>query len=271
MGAARVPAMNPKAVRLLQLTSTYLPLAGTVIILLLQTFFSSLLDAVSLPLLLAIMAVSFVFVAVHLEQRLGGLQTSVETLDQDVSKRVSTLEETHRAYLEATIPAFRTGSLAAAFDRALSGRDRIGHLRVYAISSQQIFGFISNSTVTVDRCSLLIQGFPLDDKSDFAHQVRLNAHDWRKLAKAGRIRDLEIHSYDYFPTDYEVLIDSDALIFGLFDYDPDGYSKVSLRAATLFEGTTPDAEKLILEFRDRFDRMFKDCETAHGPNPYEAI
>lgn len=259
--------MSPKLARLLHLTSTYLPLVGTVLVLLIATFDSSLLDKVPLALLLAVMALSFVFVTVHLERRLFGLQTSVENLERGISA----LEETHRSYLEATTPTFRTGSLAEAFGRALRGRDRIGHLRIYAISSQQIFSFISNSTLIVDRCSLLIQGFPLDDESDFAHQVRLVARDWRKLANTGRIGELEIRSYDYFPTDYEVLVDSDSLVLGLFDYDPDDYSKVGLRAATLFDGTSPDAENLISEFRDRFDRLFEACKTAHGPNSYEAI
>lgn len=256
--------MSPKLARLLQLTSTYLPLVGTFLVLLIATFDSSLLDTVPLPLLLALMALSFVFVTAHLEWRLFGLQTSVENLEQGVSA----LEKTHRSYLDATTPTFRTGSLAEAFDHALHGRDRIGHLRIYAISSQQIFSFISNSKVIVDRCSLLIQGFPDDDKSDFAHQVRLVARDWHKLAGTGRIRELEIQAYDYFPTDYEVLIDSDFLIFGLFDYDPDDYSKVGLRAATVIDGSSSDAENLIIEFRDRFDRLFKACETGLGPNPY---
>lgn len=263
--------MSPKLARLLHLAGTYLPLVGTVIVLLIATFDSSLLDKVPLALLLSVMALSFVFVTVHLEQRLFGLQTSVDNLEQGVTERISVLEQTHRSYLEATTPTFRTSSLAEAFEHALRGRNRIGHLRIYAISSQQIFGFVSNSMLVVDRCSLLIQGFPLDDESDFAHQVRLIARDWRRLANTGRIRELEIRSYDYFPTDYEVLVDSDAMIFGLFDYDPDDYSKVGLRAATLFDGASPDGESLIVEFRDRFDRLFEACQTAHGPNSYEAI
>lgn len=263
--------MDPKLARLLQLTSTYLPLAGTVVVLLVATFDSSLLDRIPLSLLLAIMATSFVFVAVHLEQRLSAVQISVETLAQSAADRLSALEGTQRSYLEATTPSLRTGSLAEAFSRALRGRDRIGHLRVYAISSQQVFSFISNSKVMVDRCSLLIQGFPPDDRSDFAHQVGLVARDWRRLADQGRIRDLEIQSYDYFPTDYEILVDSDALILGLFDYDSNDYSKVGLRAATLVEGSSPEGENLIIEFRDRYDRLFEACKTAHGPNSYEAI
>lgn len=263
--------MSPRLARLLRLTSTYLPLAGTVVVLLVATFDSSLLDKIPLSLLLAIMAVSFVFVAVHLEQRLSGVQGSVDALARSAAERLSTLEGTQRSYLEAITPFLITSSLAEAFNRALRGRDRIGHLRVYAISSQQVFSFVSNSQVMVDRCSLLIQGFPSDDNSDFARHVRLVARDWRRLKDLGRIRDLEIQSYDYFPTDYEILIDSDALILGLFDYDPSNYSKVNLRAATLVKGSSPEAKNLIIEFRNRFDGLFNACKTAHGPNSYEAI
>ncbi len=274
--------MNPKLTRLLQLMGTYLPLAGTAVVLVISTFDSSLLDEIPASLLLAIMAVSFVFVAVHLEQRLSALQTSVNRLDsgltssvadlkQALSDRISALETTHRSYLEATTPDLRTSSLAEAFDRAVRGRDRIGHLRVYAISSQQVFSFVSNSNLTVDRCSLLIQGFPPDCESDFARHVRLIAREWRRLAGSGRIRELKIRSYDYLPTDYEVLFDSDALILGLFDYAPEDDSKVRLRAANLIDGTSPAAHSLVVEFRDRFDGLFAACETDHGPNLYAEI
>jgi hypothetical protein len=260
--------MDPNLTRLLRLTSTYLPLAGTVVVLLIATFDSSVLNEISTSLLLAIMAVSFVFVAVHLDQRLSALQTSVQSLNTDLAARVVTLEATQRSYLEATVPDIRTGTLADAFDRALRGRGRIGHLRVYAISSAQIYSFVSNSNLIVDRCSLLIQGFPPEYESDFAHEVRLVARNWHKLVDARRIKDLEILSYDYFPTDYEVMFDTDVLILGLFDYDADDYSKVALRAATLIEGASPAAQTLITEFRDRFDGLFEACRTAHGPNVY---
>jgi hypothetical protein len=271
--------MNSKLSRLLQLASTYLPLIATIAVLLVSTFDAALLDKVPLSSLLALMALSFIFIAVHLVQRLGEAESSTQSLGKTVaqletgiSDRLTALETTHKDYLNATAPVIRIGSLAEAFSHALGGRQRIGHLRVYAISSQEVYSFISNSTLTIDRCSLLIQA-PPDATSDFAVQVRLNATNWRKLAEGRdrRISKLEIRSYDYFPTDYEVLIDSDALILGLFDYDPDDYSHVRLRASTVFEATSPAAERLIAEFSDRFDGLFDACLSAHGANRYEGI
>lgn len=256
--------MNTKLIRLLGLTSTYLPLVATTIVLLVATFDTSLLDTIPQSLLLATMAVSFIFVAVHLEQRLAALRASVAEL----GTTLSSLEATQRSYLEATTPDLSMGSLAETFARAVRGRDHVDHMRIYAISSEQIFSFVSNSDLTVDRCSLLIQGFPPDDESDFARLVRLVAHNWRLLASRGRIKQLEIRAYDYFPTDYEVLFDSDALILGLFDFSSEEHSKVRLRAATLFDGTSPSARAHIQEFRDRFDNLFEACATQHGPNPY---
>ena len=267
--------MNPTLARLLQLVGTFLTLVGTIIILLVSTFDSSLFDAVPLHLLLAIMALSFIFVAVHLERVLVGIQTTTDDLASDVvqlengiSTRVAALEATHQAYLEATTPAFRMGTLTDAFAGATQTRKHIDHLRVYAASSQQVFTFVSNSTLSVDRCSLLIRGFPPKHESVFARQVRGLADEWRKLAATGRIRELEILAYDYFPTDYEIVIDSEALIFGLFEYDPNEFSGVRLRAATLVEDSSADGRDLIVEFRDRFDGLFEACRTAHGPNPY---
>jgi hypothetical protein len=210
------------------------------------------------------MALSFILVAVHLERALYGLQRDVHGLSSNVGQ----LEVTHRAYLEATAPVLQMGTLADAFMEATGARKHIEHLRVYAASSQQVFSFVSNSTLRVDRCSLLIRGFPAKHDSTFARQVRGLAEEWRKLADSGRIGVLEILAYDYFPTDYEILIDSEALIFGLFDYDPGEFSNVKLRTANLIEDSSAASRDLIVEFRDRFDKLFETCRTAHGPNPY---
>ncbi|HXD53761.1 MAG TPA: hypothetical protein VN618_03320 [Solirubrobacteraceae bacterium] len=256
--------MSPALVRLLQLVSTFLALVGTIVILLVSTFDSSIFDFVPLHLLLAIMALSFIFVAVHIERALYRLQSETQVLTSSVTQ----LEATHKAYLEATAPVLKMGTLAEAFAGATGARKHIDHLRVYAASSQQVFSFVSNSTLHVDRCSLLIRGFPTKHDSRFAQQVRGLADEWRKLAASGRIDELEIMAYDYFPTDYEILIDSEALIFGLFDYDPDEFSSVKLRTANLVEDSSAAGRDLIVEFRDRFDKLFEACRAAHGPNPY---
>jgi hypothetical protein len=256
--------MSPTLVRLVQLVGTFLTLVGTIMILLVSTFDSSVFNFVPLHLLIAIMALSFILVAVHLERALYRLQTGINGLSVSVTQ----LEATHKAYLEATTPVVQMGTLADAFAGATRTRKHIEHLRVYAASSQQVFSFVRNSTLRVDRCSLLIRGFPPKQDSQFARQVRGVADEWRKLAASGRIGELEILAYDYFPTNYEILIDSEALIFGLFDYDPNEFSGVKLRSANLVEDSSAASRDLIVEFRDRFDNLFNACRGAHGPNPY---
>jgi hypothetical protein len=254
--------MTARLLRPLQLVSTYLPLAGTVVLLLITTFDSGLLKSISPSLLLAIMAVSFLFVAVHLETRLAELNATIVTLGGALTSRVAALETTQKEYLQATVSPLRTATLGEVFQLALRNRGHVGHLRVYAISSQQILGFVRNHSFHIDRCSLLVRWFSADDRSDFAAQVRLVLDDWAKLHRAGRIGELDISFYDFFPSEYEVIFDTTALILGLYDLDPEDYSGVKVRDATLIEGGPPSAQQIIHEFCDRFDGLHAACKSS---------
>jgi hypothetical protein len=258
--------MNNSILQLLQKASTYLPLIGTVIILLIATFDSNIFKYVSISLLLAIMAVSFVLTAVY-------LQTQLQETKQGLGKlttRVGELEQVQDSYLKAMIPVIQAVSLAQGF-QIVSKASRIGHLRVFAISSQQILGFVKFHGFEIERCTVLVRGFSPDDAEhrDFLSQIKLVVRDWRALERQGRIRDLAVRTYDFFPTEYECIFDDQYLLLGLYDSDPDDYSEVRVRNATLVDGVTSAGRQMIAEYTERFDNLFAVCDSHHGAFSYE--
>jgi hypothetical protein len=259
--------MNHKILVLLERISTYLPLVGTVLILLISTFYSDILRAIPLSLLLAIMAISFILTAVHLETQ---LHANSEVVRQ-FAERMKSLEEAQREYLKITLPPIRTVSLAEGFEIASTRLPRIDHLRVFAISSQQILGFMRFHPFEIKNCSLLLRGFADDDQAhrDFRKQIELVVRDWRVLQRDGRIKNLTVRSYDFFPTEYECIFDDDFMLLGLYDSDPSDYSEVRVRKASMIESSTLPAESMIAEYIDRFDKLFDLCKSHHhGPDSY---
>jgi hypothetical protein len=267
--------VKPRVVASIERVSTYLPLIGTAVLLLISTFAEGVLKSVPIAILLAIMATSFVLTAVHLESNLAGAKDELSQTRhdvQDLGQRIDRLESTQADYLRSAQPDLRVMELGDGF-RVMSERNpRIGHLRIYAISSQQILSFLRFYPFHVEKCSVLLRGFPDDDAQhrDFASQIKLAVRDWRAMVPAGRIDDLSIRSYDFFPTEYECIFDGGSLLLGLYDSDPDDYSEVRVRGVTLIEASTPAGQQVVNQYIERFDNLFATCASAHGPDYYPA-
>jgi hypothetical protein len=219
---------------------------------------------VSLPIeaLTAILAGSVVFLVWHLEVALERTKGSLSKLDM----RVAELEATQARFIEAT-NSLSQGRLGRVFGEVASRSPRVGFLRVYAISSQQILSFVKFHDFSIEKCHVLIRGFEEEDTAhaDFLGQIRLVVADWQRLRAAGRIGELEIRYYDFLPTEYECIFDRESLVLGLYDSDPADYSEVSVRDPILIKGSSDGGRVVISEFVARFDNLFETCKTHHGP------
>jgi len=255
--------------RIIVRISTYLPLALTVVLLIVTTFNSDILKFVPLELMLAVSSLSSLLMAVHVETRL------VLATDRfkDLALSVRDLERIQKVYLKALTPAMQTKSLAQAFDAVSRRRTRWGTLRIYAISTRQIVTFFSSHQFSVERCEILIyqpgsSGNRTEGALDFgdaAYPVEL----WRSMQKEGRVGALTIRSYDFLPMEYECIFDNDLLLLGLYESDPGDSLGVRVGSVTMVEGNTLEGQRMIDEYQSRYDKFFKVCAAHHGPNLYE--
>jgi hypothetical protein len=250
----------------IQRITAYGPVVATTVVLLVQTFIPSALTALPLSATLAILAASVVFLVWHVETTLITSTRSIDTL----GVRVERLESMQRAFITSStcLSHIRLGS---AFAIIAGSTPRIGHLRIYAISSQQILSFLKFNDIIVDKCQILLRAFDENDRphQDFLNQIKLVVADWHHLQKSGRIGKLEIRHYDFFPTEYECIFDKDHLIIGLYDSDPEDYSEVRVRDPILVRGSSDAGRIMISEFADRFDGLFEVCATHHGSHTIE--
>lgn len=262
--------MTSSASRALAKVSAYLPLALTVILLVATTLFdSSLLRNVPLELIVAVCALSFLSVSMHVETRLA----SAAGKFRDLAQRVQDLENVQQTYLKAMSPSIQTKSLAQAFDAVSAKRLRWDRLRIFAITTQQIVTFFDSHQFSVGHCEILIHG-PTSPKGKHGNGLHLDLTSypiemWRSLEKEGRIGKLTVRSYEFLPTQYECIFDDDILLLGLYEPDPRDSLGVRVGPVTMVESNTPHAKRMIEEYKSRYDSLFGVCADHYGPNPFE--
>ncbi len=246
---------------------TYLPPLAFIIFAPLASMFPTLLASLSWQYVLALIGLALLGVGFHLDSR---YTEAISDLSQ-LRFKITELEHTQATYLDRTRRPVFQSSLATGFSLQAAAGSRVGVLRVFAISSQQILSFLRFEDFTIGQCSLLLRGFTEDDLShkEFESQIMLAVRDWNRLARDGKIASLTIRSYDFLPTEYQVLFDDRAMLLGMYESDPSDYSEVRVRQPFYVDGANVDGRAMIKEYQDRFDRLFEMCETCHGTNRYK--
>jgi hypothetical protein len=261
--------VTPTIARAIARVSAYLPLALTVVLLIITTFNSDVLKFVPLELMLAVSSVSCLLLVVHVESRI----TSATSEFQSLTKSVRDLEKIQRDYLRALIPPMQTKSLGQSFDLVSTKRKRWNTVRIFAISTQQISTFFNSHELMTERCEILIYQppsmKPRRDRPPDPYRTDYPVKLWRSLKKEGRINVLTIRSYNFLPMHFECIFDDELLLLGLYEPDPDDPQEIRVGSVTVVENTTPQGEQMIEEYRRRHEGFFETCEKHYGPNPHE--
>ncbi len=234
-----------------------------IVVLLVQTFVPQTISKLPLEATCAILAGSVLFLIWHVESTLLKSAANLEKM----SSAVSLLSSTQAEFIDSTKVLNQT-TLGTAFSEICGKTHRIGTLRIYAISAQQVLSFLKFFSVHIDECRILLRGFDPGEctNPDFANQIKLVVADWHRMQREGRISRLEIRHYNFHPTEYEVIFDRENLIQGLYDSDPEDYSGVTVRDPIIVRASSDGAKMVISEFADRFDKLFDICKDHHGPN-----
>lgn len=232
----------------------YLPLVGTALLLILQDFFQGLLKDVRLNIAIAAMAVAIILLVWYLETRINTMNKSFEHLAGQVEK----VARQQPKLLREASSILQIVSLGEAFRLASNITPRVQHLRIYSITSAQMVSFLQHSGIVVDRCSLLIS--QPTQRPLMEAQIEAAIQGWRALVESGTIAHVEIRRYDFFPTEYEAIFDSSFLVVGLFHPSPSETSGARVRDPMVVHGQSAMGTKVVLEYTDRFDRLFQSCE-----------
>lgn len=242
-----------------RLVSTYGTLLAVIAVFAISAVDSNVFNGVPQEALLAAMGLAFIGVAAHLDTRL-----------LEVSRELRELATTQEAFVQATVPVVSNGSLSHGFALLKSRVSRVGTLRVFAASSKDIFTFTSFHGFTIDHLHLLIRGFdPVNQaQSEAAVHVRQMVREWQSLQKTPRLNEMVLRSYDFLPTEFQIIADDEFMITGLYASDPTDYREVRVLEAAFVDGTTDAGREMIRRYIERFDSLFDTCEHHHGDDVY---
>lgn len=161
------------------------------------------------------------------------------------------------------------GTLGECLDEAFRGSKRVEHLRVMATSSEMIEPLIESRGIRVGRCDLLLRRYP-DAPKSHNERVEYMVREWRALGTAGRIDTVDVAFYDSVPSEYQVIVDDDAIIFGAYVYNPQQPAEADVRPPSLMHNVSPEAGALIGRFIAAFDAnraAWKAAAQAKGGAP----
>jgi hypothetical protein len=238
--------------------AAYLPLGGTALILILKDFVPGFLSSFTLGPAVASMAVSVVLLTWYFEAALRRQEKTLGRLPTEVARLAG---EQQKAVGQAVVPNFQHVSMGEAFQMAAGLAPRVKHLRVYAVTSQQIVSFLQHSGITAERCSLLIRK-PTADLPLLASQLDASVAEWKALAGRGLVGSLQIRRYDFPPLDYEVIFDSAFMIMGLYEPSEAHSYGTNVRSPFAIDSRSLAGAEMIAEYSSRFDYLFEWCREA---------
>jgi hypothetical protein len=144
------------------------------------------------------------------------------------------------------------GELGECVDEAFKGRKHVKRLRVMATSSEVIEALIASRSTDVGQCDLLLRRYP-DSPSSYNRRVDYVIQEWRSLERGGRIGTVNIARYDSVPSEYQIIVDNDAIIFGAYAYSPHEPAEADFLPPSLMHNVSSEAGALIGRFIDAFD------------------
>ena len=161
-------------------------------------------------------------------------------------------------------------SLAEALNQVCGVRRRWRRIRILAPSTELIQPLFTSCSLEADRVGVILRKVR-DEQA--ARDVDLHAFregrgrsiaQWRALEASGRIQECSIQECEFFPLDYAIIFDEEALITGLLVPTPRFYSQVFAENPTVTFSRTQAARRHIARHVRRHDGLEALAEVLGG-------
>lgn len=151
--------------------------------------------------------------------------------------------------------------------RAAKTRTHWTKVRIIASSTGQIQPLFFGEKFTADEVRIIVRGLTVEEKqkssmlADFDRTIENTIALWQELKKSGRIKNLHIQQYPFFPIEYNVIFDDRILIAGLLIPEAGRISDVRVADPTITINKTASAAREIRKYIERFDGLWNFINT----------
>ena len=152
--------------------------------------------------------------------------------------------------------------LAQALQHALQMRKTTKTVRIFASTTGQIHPILNSLDFSTETCRILVREMPGASKTAKAFNLRANSlvDQWVEMRADGRIRDLTIKRFDYFPVNYVVIFDRRCVVVGNFVPTDVGPRKVIIGDPYIADDSTEAGSRLIEKYITWYEDIWQTIE-----------
>jgi hypothetical protein len=144
------------------------------------------------------------------------------------------------------------GTLGHCMDVVLKKHTYVHDMRIMATSSEVIENLIAGHGTRIGTCHLLLRRYP-DGPESYNRQVAHTIAEWKGLKSSGHVGELDVALYESVPSEYQVILDDNAVIFGAYAYRPEEEAQAHFMSPSLVLNTSSEASALIALFKEAYD------------------
>ena len=157
-------------------------------------------------------------------------------------------------------------SLSDCFQVVSTKINYVDELRIHAISTGMIQPLVSSSNFKIKKCKLILRKFSDEELTDDNHKafnsrIQNTINEWKKLQTSGIIQTLEIHRFEFLPTEYHVIFDSKFIISGLYTPNRNSWSSIDVEDPMVINNNTGSGNIFIKNHIKRFDKFITYINT----------
>ena len=163
---------------------------------------------------------------------------------------------------------------AEAITRAFELRKNPNNVRIFALSSYKIQPLVEQliEKGTIPSVQLLLANPDeyYHDPSDIFTQEMSLAVEWKWLdmVRNKKISRLEVRHYNFYPTEWFILLDNEVVVFGDFEFERNSVARAKTSSHVFVAGNTGAGVEVLLNMSAKFSYLFESCREEFGSNRY---
>jgi hypothetical protein len=163
---------------------------------------------------------------------------------------------------------------ATSISRAFDLRKNPSSVRIFALSSYKIQPLVEQliDKGTIHTVQLLLANpdeYYHDPSEIFSQEMSLAVEwKWLDMVRNRKISHLEVRHYNFYPTEWFILLDSEVAVFGDFDFEKNSVARAKTSNHVFVASNTGAGVEILLNLSTKFDYLFESCREEFGSNRY---
>jgi hypothetical protein len=174
-------------------------------------------------------------------------------------------------------PDISSHSMEDAFDAAFRIHPKPQCIRIFALTSWRIQPMIKSRCVLhdIDEVDLLLvnpKSYIQNPSDDLGHESRLSiTWNWLAMVKDGDVKRLSLNQFNFYPTEWFVLLDNEVVIFGDYVFESENIAKAYTERTVVVGRNNGAGSALVSSFEKKFLSLFKACYSEFGTDGLSGV